>query len=140
MKEFSYFVANKSVKRQPPDMNIAKAAARDSSERLQMAKNIMGAQKPKYVLENAYEAARELIDAILFLNGYKSYSHEASVSYLLDLGFSIAEAMKLDRLRKQRNGIKYYGENATKDDAMEALKLSEEIIKKLLKKRPELRL
>ena len=139
MKEFMFFVNVKDVKKQSPDKNLAKATARDSIERLQMAKSIINSQKPKYVLENAYESIRELIDAILYLEGYKSYSHEASVAYLIDLGFSIAEATKIDLLRRKRNGIKYYGENVTKEEAESSLKIAESTIKKLLNKKPELK-
>ena len=76
---------------------------------------------------------------ILFLEGYKSYSHEASISYLSKLGFSISEVTSIDRLRRQRNGIKYYGEDSTKEESAVALKIAEEIIKKLLHKKPELK-
>ncbi|MDO8661482.1 MAG: HEPN domain-containing protein [Candidatus Woesearchaeota archaeon] len=103
-----------------------------------MAKYILNSEKPKYVLENAYEAIRELIDAILFL-GYKSYSHEAAVAYLVNLGFSVTETMAVDRLRKMRNGIKYYGEDTTPKEAEHALKTAEEVISKLLKLKTELK-
>lgn len=39
MKEFMFFVNVKDVKKQSPDKNLAKATARDSIERLQMAKS-----------------------------------------------------------------------------------------------------
>lgn len=138
MKEFTFFIQNGSVKKQAPDLNIAKATAKDCLERVQLAKNILTTQKPKYCLENSYEAVRELIDAVLFLEGYKSFSPEASVSYLQNLGFSFSQVMQVDRLRKQRNGIKYYGEDATQKEAEEALVLAEKTIKELLRKKPEL--
>ena len=100
-----------------------------------MAKSILGIQKPKYVLENAYEAVRGFIDSIMFLNGYKSYSHEASVAYMLEIGLSITDTTQVDRLRKHRNGIKYYGEDATDEEAHEALRIASEIIEKLRKLR-----
>jgi len=139
VKDFLYYVSNKSVKKQLPDINTARATAKDCFDRITMAKNILNAEKPKYVLENAYESIRELIDAILFLEGYKSYSHEASVAYLLILGFSITETMTVDRLRIIRNGIKYYGEDATKQDAEQAIKTAEKVISKLLKMKKELK-
>lgn len=139
MKEFPYFVKINAVKRQSPDIHLAKATAIESRDRMQMAKSIFGVQKSKYVLENAYEAVRELIDSILFLEGYKSYSHEASVAYLSQLGFSESQINHVDRLRRKRNGIKYYGEDATSEEAENALKTAEETIKKLLEKKPALK-
>jgi uncharacterized protein (UPF0332 family) len=135
MKNFEEYVLNKDVKKQAPDVHTAKATARDSLERLEMAKAILLTQKPKYVLENAYEAVRELIDAILYAEGYKSYSHEASISYLALLHFSITEITKLDKLRRYRNGIKYYGEEVTLEEAKDALQTAETIIHKLTEKK-----
>ena len=82
MKEFEYFVKTGAVKKQSVDMNLAKATRKESSERLLMAKSILQTQKAKYALENAYESIREDIDAILFSEGFKSFSHEATISFL----------------------------------------------------------
>ena len=68
-------------------------------------------------LENAYEAMREAADALLYLDGFKSYSHEASIAYLLRKGFGESEIIEIDRFRKIRNGIKYYGRDCNLEDA-----------------------
>lgn len=34
------------------------------------------------IIENCYEAIREMIDALMALKGFKSYSHEANVEFL----------------------------------------------------------
>jgi len=82
MKDFEFYVTNKLIRKQLSDINLAKATAKDSVERLKLSKDIKDTQKPKYALENAYESIRELIDAILYLDGYKSYTHEGSIAYL----------------------------------------------------------
>ncbi len=135
MKEFEYFVKTGAVKKQSVDMNLAKATRKESSERLLMAKSILQTQKAKYALENAYESIREDIDAILFSEGFKSFSHEATVAYLLKLGFSITDTTKVDRLRKLRNGIKYYGEDVDYKEALDALKIADSVLKKLKEKK-----
>ena len=134
MKEFEFFVNKKVVKRQKADFNLARASINEGLDRLSLAKNIFLTQKPKYVLENSYEAIRELIDAILYSEGYKSYSHEATIAYLLKLGFSISEVNMIDKLRQKRNSIKYYGGDSTKEEAEESLKIAKEVITKLLEK------
>lgn len=139
MREFSFFLATNAVKKQQPDVHLAQATARESLDRIEMAKSILQSQKPKYALENAYEAMRELIDAILFLEGYKSYSHEASVAYMIKLGFSEGEAGQVDHLRKRRNGIKYYGKDASLEEARVAVATAEAMMKKLFQKNPELK-
>lgn len=136
MRPFSFYVTSGTVKKQTPDKNTAEAVTRDSFERLALAHAIRGTQKSKYVLENAYEAIRELIDARLALEGYKSYSYEASVAYLLELGFSETEAYAVDRLRKKRNDIKYAGKDAEPAEAEEALATAERVMKKLREKHP----
>ncbi len=54
------------------------------------------------------------------------------------LDFSITDILKLDKLRRQRNGIKYYGEDATFEEAKEAVQTAEKIIHKLREQRKEL--
>ena len=139
MKDFSVFIKNSSVKKQSMDIHTAQATAKGGKDRLALAKSIFKTQLSKFVLENAYEAIREYIDAILYLDGYKSYSHEASIAYLEQLGFSASEIGKVNWLRKKRNGIKYYGEDASRGEAEESLKIAQEMLKKLTTKRKELK-
>ena len=135
MKDFEFYIDKDSVKRQSKDLNLAKATARESLDRINMARSILSTQKPKYILENAYEAVREFIDAILYSEGFKSYSHEASVAYLSKLGFNVSKINDIDRLRRLRNNIKYYGGDATLEEAKEALKIAEDMIKQLKEKK-----
>ena len=139
MREFSYYLQTKDVKKQFVDLNTAKATARDALDRITLATHLHKKEKPKYVLESSYEAIRELIDAILYLDGYKSYSHEASVAYLLELHIARQEAEKIDWLRVKRNRIKYYGEDVSEENAQYALELSKKIIEELFSKKPVLR-
>ncbi len=138
MKPFSFFIMNKSVKRQASDTHLSDALVKEALDRISMAREIAASQKSKYVVENAYEAIRECIDSILFLRGYKSYSHEASIAYLDELEFTVPEIEHADWLRKKRNGIKYYGEDASEEEAKEALKIADILIQKLIKKKKNL--
>ncbi len=54
------------------------------------------------------------------------------------LGLPLSDAGALDRLRKHRNGIKYYGETATEQQAQEALRVAGQLAQKLWKKEPAL--
>ena len=60
-----------------------------------------------------------MLDAILALEGYKSYSHEASIAYLTTIGINDSLTFKLDRFREKRNKSKYYGKMPSIDDAIE---------------------
>ena len=131
MKEFGFFVSKGEVKKQSPDRNLATATFKDSEERLMLAKSLQSIAKAKYVLENAYEAMREAADSVLYNEGFKSFSHEASIVYLLKKGFSESDIAEFDRFRRIRNGIKYYGGDCEKPDAEETIKLAEKIIAKI---------
>lgn len=131
VKEFEFFLKKGDVKKQNPDKNLSNATFKDSLDRLELSKNLLQKTKPKYVLENAYEAMREATDSILYREGYKSFSHEASIVYLIKKGFSEQDIIEFDRFRKIRNGIKYYGRDCDESDADSAIKLAEKIITKI---------
>lgn len=131
MKDFEFFLKNGEIKKQKPDKNLSKATFAESMDRIELSKNLLKKEKPKYVLENAYESMREAADAVLYKEGYKSFSHEASIVYLLKKGFSINEIIEFDRFRKIRNNIKYYGKGCDESDAESAIRLAERIIKKI---------
>ena len=131
VKDFNFFLKKGDVKKQIPDLNIAKSTFNSSLERFELAKGLQHKIKPKYILENAYDSMREAADSILYLDGYKSYSHEASIFYLIKKKFSERDIIEFDRFRKIRNGIKYYGKDCDKKDAEEAIILAEKIINKI---------
>ena len=131
VKEFEYFLKKGDVKKQSIDQNTSKATFKDAKERLTFAKSLYKKVQAKYVLENAYEAMREAADAVLYSEGFKSYSHEASIVYLLKKNVSYEEISDINRFRKIRNGIKYYGKDCDQNDAKDALILAEKIIRKI---------
>ena len=131
VKDFNFFVNKGDVKKQSPDKNLAKATFNDSQERLALSKNLQKIAKSKYVLENAYKSMREAADAVLYNEGFKSFSHEASIVYLLKKGFSESDIAEFDRFRKIRNGIKYYGRDCDESDAEAAIKLAEKVVNRI---------
>lgn len=128
VKEFDFFLRTGDVKKQQSDIHLSQATLRESLERLEFAQKLLSNAKPKYILENAYEAMREAADAFLYHDGFKSYSHEASITYCAQKGFSEKDILEFDRFRRIRNGIKYYGGDCDKADATLALQLAEKII------------
>ncbi len=133
MKEFEFYIGSMLVKRVSADNNMAKALVEDAATRLEVASEMELTEKSsKIVFENAYEDIRELADALMALEGYKSYSHEASISFLLKIkNLSSSEVEKIDRLRKKRNGMKYYGRKSNPEEAENALKFATNVFKKL---------
>lgn len=63
------------------------------------------------IVEGCYEVVKELITALMSIDGYKTVSHELLVGYLAEYykAFSFAEITLIDQLRKTRNDIAYRG-------------------------------
>ena len=63
------------------------------------------------IVEGYYEIVKELITAILSLDGYKTVSHELLIGYLAEYHkeFSSAQIMTIYKLRIARNDIAYRG-------------------------------
>lgn len=134
VKDFEFFLKKEDVKKQSPDKNLAYSTFKDSLERIEFAKQLVHKAKSKYVLENAYESMREAADSVLYLRGFKSFSHEASILYLFKEGFNEQDIMEFDRFRRIRNGIKYYGKDCDLSDAEQAIQLADKIINKIKEK------
>lgn len=134
MKDFESFIQSGDVKKQSPDANLSDSLAKDSIRRLEYAKSPqLTEENAKYVYENVYESLREAADAVLFLQGYKSFSHEATVAFIQRFDeFTVREISGFDRMRIKRNGMKYYGKSCSADDAKEAIGFAESLIKKLI--------
>ncbi len=69
------------------------------------------------VIEECYDVIRELLEAKLRIEGYKSYSHEAVASYLTSLGFSKDAIIFFDKLREIRHRTKDYGKVVSEEYA-----------------------
>ncbi len=97
-----------------------KERARDLSvmarERLDMIK-LLPKDKTYKIIEEYYEIIKELLTAIMYLDGYKTLSHVKLAEYFSS-HYSLLGSKELaliDSLRKFRNGIVYYGRRISSD-------------------------
>lgn len=110
MKIFEEYLKKGLVKTRKENTARVKSILEEVDKRLKFFNAIpISEESANYIIENMYDVMRELIEAKLLLEGYKSYSHEAIVSYLKKLGFSSSEVGFMDELRDIRNHTKYYG-------------------------------
>ncbi|MBS3135152.1 hypothetical protein J4406_02170 [Candidatus Woesearchaeota archaeon] len=77
-------------------------------------KNVKSLDKNEFItliIEDYYEIIKELITAVMSVDGYKSLSHELLVGYLAKFykEFSMFEINIIDQLRRARNDIAYRG-------------------------------
>jgi uncharacterized protein (UPF0332 family) len=121
MRDFEYYLDKKDVRKASPDKQRAISLAKDMKERISDATKLDINTFPKIIFENVYDALREFCDALLSIEGYKSYSHEGSISFLAKKGFDIAFISAFDKFRYKRNGSKYYAEMINPEDAKSIL-------------------
>ncbi|MBI3190223.1 hypothetical protein HYZ41_00815 [archaeon] len=81
-----------------------------SKERLDIIK-IIPEEKTYKIIEEYYEIIKELLTAIMYVDGYKTLSHVALIEYFSanykDLENN--DIKLIDDMRKYRNSIVYYG-------------------------------
>ncbi|MBI4016933.1 MAG: hypothetical protein HY363_04545 [Candidatus Aenigmarchaeota archaeon] len=134
MKEFQEFVANGDVRKGLRDIALARSLKEFSEKRIKYAQLMPLTEQSAFLTyETVYDALRELIDSLLALEGYKSYSHVASIAYLQKFpDISPAEIAKLDNAREKRNLAKYYAKPITLAEAKDIRALHSTLKPKLL--------
>src|SRR3989338_7084584 len=123
---FQTYLTTGDVKQVAIDKNLAKSLAQLAQlriEKLLLAN--LDKENAFEIVERCYGALKELTDALMAINGYKSYSHEAAIEflrefYLKDIGAGKIE--QIDRFRILRNDIFYRGKTTTKAEAELAIK------------------
>lgn len=95
-----------------PDKERARSLIKLARLRYEKVKTFDKEKESSLILEGYYETAKELITAILFIDGYKTLSHKDLIEYLslnLRKDFSELDINLLDQMRKLRNNVVYYG-------------------------------
>jgi len=126
MRRFEDFLNTDIVVKTHIDLRRAKNLVEEAKRRKDFLKEIedkieITDKNANYFIENCYDIILELIRSRLLLNGLKTFSHEAEVAYLRNLGFSEKEVEFMNQLRYFRNGIKYYGKEFDKEYAQKVL-------------------
>lgn len=87
----------------------AKALKDMAEDRL---KDIKKENKTYKIIEGYYEIIKELMTALMYLDGFKTLSHKSLIHYLeinYKTHFNREQIILTDELRKLRNDILYYG-------------------------------
>jgi pyruvate/2-oxoacid:ferredoxin oxidoreductase alpha subunit len=137
MMPFEYFLNNGEVKNSSKDPELAKSLIKDMQERIEKVEILDIRIFAKIIFENLYDALRDFCDALLALKGYKSYSHQASISFLSSEGFDTPFIEELDQFRYKRNSSKYYGLGISEQESRqikEFYKMNKGKINKVIKK------
>ena len=134
LNSFKNYLALGKVRRKTPDPEEAKALLDKAQDRLEYikGKNI-NAKTAKFVLEDSYEAVREAAQALMSVEGFKPYSHEATISFIKEFYgtvFSEEDIHLFDHFRQLRNDSIYKAINIMEADAKSSLVFARQFIKK----------
>ena len=121
-----------------PDREKAKSIMKMAEKSLEMVRTIDESEFPSNVVKEYYEIIRELISAVLLLDGYKTYgegAHKKVIDYLEKnyREFPEHEISVIDELRVVRNRIFYDGFFIREDYIKRKKEAIENIIAKLRK-------
>ena len=131
MKPFEYFLEINEVKKTSSDKALASSLIKDMFGRIKDISSLNILKFPKITFENIYDSLRDFADSVLAIEGFKSYSHQASFSYLKKFDFAEETLETLDRFRYKRNGSKYYGQEISGEEAKEILEFYKKIKSKI---------
>lgn len=80
-------------------------------------------------LSLAYDALRELLEALALKNGYKIYNHECYVAFLKEIVGESEKGDEFNDVRKIRNAVNYYGKELSAEEAGEIItKIKDQIV------------
>ena len=136
MEKFEYFLETKEVRKELSNIALAHSLIKDMEERIKKSISLDIKIFSKIIFENFYDAIQDFCNALLAIDGYKSYSHIASIAYLSKYGFNDYEISILDNFRLRRHGSKYYGVEISSEETEEIIKFYNRIkslITKLIK-------
>ncbi len=128
---FEEFIKKGLVKRSSRDIALIKSLILFSERDYEFLKKVkIDELSSRNVMTGYYDILRSILEAMSSLEGYKIYSHEAFTEFLKIKNEPIA-SQKFDRLRKIRNGIRYYGKSIKPEEVKENVSEIIELVKHL---------
>lgn len=130
MIDFEDCKKSKKVIKKSLDKQMSKSLVKLAKIRLSNLENL---SVTTLKIETYYEAIKELITALISIQGYKSYSPECLISFIKNFEeFNESEILFLDQLRIIRHDITYRGVFVEDDYLIRNKEKIDKIINKLL--------
>ena len=138
INSFANYVKDGVVRKKIKDKESAASLFHHAQDRLAYAKQKEATEKTaSFILEDAYGAALETVQALMAKEGYKTSpkpgAHESCLAFLKDMhasSFTEETIRTFDRYRQLRHDSFYRAVSVTLDDSKNALKFAEKIIEK----------
>ncbi len=131
--DFDVYLASGKVKKKTKDSVEASSLLNKALLRINNLRSL-NETTASLVLEDAYESAREGAQALMSLDGFKPYSHEGTISFLIKFYakiFTEYEFSQFDRFRRLRNDSVYKAETISIDDALKCVEFSKALLHKI---------
>ena len=106
------------VKKVKENSEQAKSLLQLATRRLESIEKRRKDEFPQLLLESYYEAIKELMSALLAIQGYKSYSHECLISFMEEFYPTALDDFQihfLDDMQRLRSDIQYRGRDVAED-------------------------
>lgn len=133
IEKFQYYIDNDLVRKEFPNKSEAKSLIDKATARHKyVSSQMITAETSQFIFEDIYETIREAAQALMEMKGYKPYSHEAVISFLIEFfKFQTHETSELNRYRILRNKSVYGDAKISPEVCKAALKFSDEFLPKL---------
>ncbi len=134
--DFEYYVEKNMVKRSVASPPVAKSLLEKAELRIKrLSGEEIKEEMTSIMFEEAYEAMREASQALMQMKGFKPYSHEAVIAFLIkEKTFPEQFTKSLDRYRILRNKSVYEAQKISQETLKDALKFAKEYIPEARKK------
>lgn len=100
------------------DRNLINSLIKASSKKQQTEKMLkLDDTTATSKLSLAYDALRELLEALAITKGHKIYNHECFCAFLKEVLNESGLGDQFNKIRKIRNAINYYGKDITTEEA-----------------------
>ena len=110
------------VKEVSLDRNLINSLLKSSSNKEYSQRMlIMDSNTASSKVSLAYDALRELLEATALIKGYKIYNHECYTCFLKEELGQSSLGDELDKFRRIRNSINYYGKDISPEEAQPIL-------------------
>lgn len=133
MKPFQYYIDMEMVRQGSKDKNTAKNILARATRRLEFVRSQeINQDTAPFIFEYAYEVIRECVHGLMIAEGYKPYSHEATVAFIDErykdqFGEKLVRAF--DRYRIIRNDIMYRANPVSMEETIKALETADEYVR-----------
>jgi len=131
---FDEYIRNGKVRKTVALQEIIQGLIINAKNHFNICKRIqLDDNTASFCLKNYYDCIRMLLDANLAKNGYKSYSHEAVIIFAEEKKIITPEVAKeINNIRIMRHDIIYRGDIASLLDSINAIKIFEKLIAKIV--------